>query len=90
MFEKSLIGAYCNRLYDLKERQGPFLCYGRIKANSTVKNLNVTNINTKRAHQIIEHAYHQTAHFFESKQPPLGGAINFIYVSPPSYSFKTY
>ena len=31
LFEKSLIGAYCNRLYDLKERQGPFSCKGRIK-----------------------------------------------------------
>ena len=24
LFEKSLIGAYCNRLYDLKESQRPF------------------------------------------------------------------
>ena len=91
MFEKSLIGAYCNRLYDLKERRGPFSCYGRIKAISAGKNLNVTNINTKRAHQIVEHAYHQTAHFFMSQNDHhLGGAINFNYVSPPSYSFKNY
>ena len=47
LFKKRLIGAYCNRLYDLKERQGPFSCYGRVKANSAGKNLNVTNINTK-------------------------------------------
>ena len=47
LFEKSLIGAYCNRLYDLKERQDSFLCYGRINANSAGKNLNVTNINSK-------------------------------------------
>ena len=47
LFEKSLMGAYCKRLYDLKERYGPVLCYGRIKANSADKNLNVTNINTK-------------------------------------------
>ena len=46
MFEKSSISAHCNRLYDLKERQGPFSYYGRIKANSAGKNLNVTNINT--------------------------------------------
>ena len=48
LFEKSLIGAYCNRLYDLKESHSPFSCYGRIKANSAGKNLNVTNINTKK------------------------------------------
>ena len=47
LFEESLIGAYCNRLYDLGERLGPFSCYGRIKANSADKNLNVTNMNTK-------------------------------------------
>ena len=47
MFEKSLMGAYCNRLYDLWERQSRFSCYGRIKASSAGKNLNVTNINTK-------------------------------------------
>ena len=46
-FEKSLIGAYCNRLFDLRERHGPFSCYGRMKANSAGKNLNVTNIDTK-------------------------------------------
>ena len=45
--EKSLIGTYCNRLYDLKESHCPFSCYGRIKANSAGKNLNVTNSNPK-------------------------------------------
>ena len=48
LFEKSIIGTYCNRLYDLKESHSPFSCYGRIKANSAGKNLNVTNINTKK------------------------------------------
>ena len=48
LLEKSVIGTYCNRLYDLKERQGPLSCYGRIKANSAGKNLNVTNINPKK------------------------------------------
>ena len=43
LFKKSVIGAYCNRLYDLKESYSPFLCYGRSKANSAGKNLNVTN-----------------------------------------------
>ena len=47
LFEKSVIGAHLHRLYDLKERHGPFLCYGRTKANSAGKDLNVTNINTK-------------------------------------------
>ena len=47
LFKKSLIGAYCNRLYGLEERHGPFSCYGRIKANSAGKNFDVTNINTK-------------------------------------------
>ena len=47
LFEKSLIGIYCNRLYDLGERHGSFLCCGRIKRNSAGKNLNVTNINAK-------------------------------------------
>ena len=47
LFEKSLIGAYCNRLYDVVESHGPFLCNGRIKANSAGKNLELTNTNTK-------------------------------------------
>ena len=47
LFEKSLIGVYCNRLYNLGEMHGPFSCYGRIKANSAGKILNITNINTK-------------------------------------------
>ena len=38
----------------------------------------------KRAHQIVEHAYHQTAHFFTSQNDHhLGYAINFDYVSSP-------
>ena len=84
LFENSLIGAYCNRLYDLKERQDPFSCYDRIKANNVGKNLNVTNINLiqKRAHQVVEQAYHQTAHFFMSQNDyHLGDAINFDCVS---------
>ena len=36
----------------------------------------------KRAHQIVEHAYHQIAHFFMSQNDHhLGDAINFDYVS---------
>ena len=38
----------------------------------------------KLVHQIVEHAYHQTAHFFMSQNDHhLGDAINFDYVSPP-------
>ena len=48
LFEKSVIGTYCNKLYDLKESHSPFSNYGRIKANSAGKNLNVTNINPKK------------------------------------------
>ena len=48
LFKKSLIGTYCNRLYNLKERQGPFSCSGRINTNSAGKNLDVTNTNTKK------------------------------------------
>ena len=47
MLENSLEGAYFNRLYDSGERHGPLSCYGRIKANSAGKNLDVTDINTK-------------------------------------------
>ena len=43
LFEKSVIGTYRNGLYDLKESHSPFSCYGRIKANSADKNLDVTN-----------------------------------------------
>ena len=48
LFERNVIGTYCNRLYDLKESHSPFSCYGRIKANSAGKNLNVTNVYTKK------------------------------------------
>ena len=48
LFEKSVIGAYCNRLYDLKKSHSLFSCYVRIKANSAGKNLNVTNVNPKK------------------------------------------
>ena len=48
LFEKSVVGTYCNRLYDLKERHDPFSYYSPIKSNSAGKNLNVTNINLKK------------------------------------------
>ena len=48
LLEKSVIGTYCNRVYDLKESHSLFSCHGQIKANSAGKNLNVTNINSKK------------------------------------------
>ena len=44
----------------------------------------------KRAHQIVEHAYHHTAHFFMGQNDHhLGYAINFDYVSSyPSLLFQ--
>ena len=47
----------------------------------------------KRAHQIVEHTYHQTAHFFMSQNDDhLGDAINFHYTSfpPRAYTFKNF
>ena len=83
LFEKSLMGAYCNRSYDLKERHGPS-CYGRIEANSTGKNLNVTNINTKVGPPNHQIAYHLIAHFFNCQNDHHSGyAINFAYVLSP-------
>ena len=39
----------------------------------------------KRAHQVVEHADHQTAHFFMNQNDHhLGDAINFDYFSSPS------
>ena len=47
----------------------------------------------KRAQQIVEHAYHQTAHFFMSQNDHhLGDAISFDYIPPlpPPYTFENY
>ena len=42
----------------------------------------------KRAHEIVEHAYHQTAHFFMSQNDHhLGETINSDYVSSPPPPF---
>ena len=92
LFENSVIGAYCNWLYDLKERQDPFHAMTELKQTAQAKILMSPIIIQKRAHQIVEHAYHQTAHFFMSQNDHhLGEAINFVYVSSPlPYSFKNY
>ena len=47
LLEKSFIGAYCNRLYDLKERHGSFYAKAELKQTAQAKILNVANINTK-------------------------------------------
>ena len=47
LFRMSLIGVYCNRLYDLREKHSLFSGRGRIKANTAGKNLNDKYINIK-------------------------------------------
>ena len=37
LFEKSLVGTYCNRLYNLKESHSPFSCFGQIKQIAQAK-----------------------------------------------------
>ena len=73
LFEKGVIGAYCNRLYDLKERQEFFSCYDRIQAISAGKNLNVTNINTKAGPPNRGTCLPPNSSFlYEPKRPPFG------------------
>ena len=85
LFKKSLIGAYCNRLYDLKERQHPFSCYGQINANSAGKDLNV-NINKKAGPPNRRTCLPPNSSFlYESKRPPFGtGAMMYWLERPPS------
>ena len=73
MFEKSVIGAYWNRLYDLGERHSVFSCCGQIKANSVGKYLNVTNINTIAGppHRQIGLPLNSSL-LYESKRPSFG------------------
>ena len=91
LFEKSLIGVYCNRFYDLGEKRVTFSCYGRINANSTGKDLNVRNINTKAGPQNSQIVLPLNRSFFSCQNDHLlGNANNFDYVSPPPYTFKYY
>ena len=53
LLEKSLIGSYCNKLYDLKQTAQAKISMSPILIR-------------KRNHQIVEQAYHQTAYFFMS------------------------
>ena len=85
LFENSIISAYCYRLYDLKERHGPFYAMAKLKQIAQAKIFMSQILMQKRAHQIVEHAYHQTAHFFMSQNNHyLGDAINYDYISPPT------
>ena len=93
LFEKSLIGAYCNRLYDLKKGRAFFHAKAELKQTAQAKILMSQILIRKRGHQIVEHAYHQTAHFFMSQNDHhLGDSINFDYVSSlaPLLTLKTY
>ena len=85
LFEKSLIGAYCNRLYDLKERQDPFHAKAELKQTAQAKILMSPVLIRKRAHQIVEHAYHQTAHFLwvETTTFVLCHQFSLCFISPP-------
>ena len=66
-------GDFSSRLYDLKENHGPFSCYGRIKANSAGKNVNVTNSNTKVAPLIRQIGVPpNNSYLLLSKRPPFG------------------
>ena len=63
MLENSLIGAYWNRVYDFGERHA-FFRYGRIKASSAAKELNIKNINAKgRAPNCEIFPYYYIAYF---------------------------
>ena len=89
LFKKGLIRTYCNRLYGLKEKLGPFSCYGRIKQTAQAKTLMSPILIQKWAHQIVEHAYHHTAHFFMDQNdhhwatPSILSILTMFYLPPP-------
>ena len=73
LFEKSLINAYCNWLYDLVESHGPLSCYGRITANSAGENRDVTNNSSKTGPPIRPICLPLNSSFlYDSKRPPFG------------------
>ena len=90
LFEKSAIGAYCNRLYDLKKDSAPFHAKAELKQTAHAKILMSPILMRKRAHHIVENAYHQTAHFFMSqKRPPFGRRHQFrLCFTSPLLLFK--
>ena len=67
----------------------PFHAMAELKQTNQAKILMSPILIRKRAHQIVEHAYRQTAHFFTSQNDQhLGDAINLDYVSPPLHFRK--
>ena len=58
LFKKGLIGAHCNRLYDLKEGHGPFHAMAALKQTAQEKILMSHILIRKRVHQIIRLASH--------------------------------
>ena len=74
LFQKSLIGAYCNRLFDLKKGMTPFYIKAELKQTALAKILMSLILIRKRDHQ--------TAHFFDCQNDRhLGYAIIFLYIS---------
>ena len=68
----------------------PFYAKAKLKQTAQGKILMSQILTRKWAHQIVEHAYHRTAHFFMSQNHHHSGdVISFGYVSPP-YTFKNY
>ena len=57
-FEKNLIDTYCNSLYELKTGMAPFHAMAKFRQTALVKILMSQILIRKRAHQIVEHAYH--------------------------------
>ena len=58
LFQKSVIGAYCNRLYDLEEGMAPFDAMVELKQTAQVKILMSEISIQKRGYQIVKHAHH--------------------------------
>ena len=68
----------------------PFYAKAELKQTALAKILMSPILMQKRAHQIVKHAYHQTACFFMSQNDHhLGYAINLaMFHLPPPYSFQ--
>ena len=58
LFEKSSIGAYSNRLYDLGKGMVLFHAKAEFKQTAQEKILMSQMLIRKRAHQIVKYAYH--------------------------------
>ena len=77
----------------IQKGRAPFHAIAKLKQTVQTKILMSQILIRKRAHQIVEHAYHQTAHLFMSQNDHhLGDAFDFDYVSSPPlpYTCKNY